>query len=91
MRFALFRISLSWRGTDPVQTVWTLVALLFIAAIFYRVAYVVPYDTCNDIWLQAERRQTDPERADFVAECMDALENSDLFDAADWKAKAQRP
>ena len=74
-----------------MQKVWTLLALLFSATIFYRVAYVVPYDTCNDIWLQAERRQTDPEQADFVAECMDALENSDLFDAAHWKAKAQRP
>jgi transposase len=41
--------------------------------------------------LLRERRQTDPEHADFVAECMDALENRDLFDSAYWKAKAQRP
>ena len=79
------------KGGTPVQKVWTLLALLFIATIFYRVAYVVPYDTCNDIWRQAERRQTDPDRTDFVAQCMHALENSDLFDAAYWKARAQRP
>ena len=62
-----------------MQKVWTLLALLFIATIFYRVAYVVPYDTCNDIWLQAERRQTDPDWTDFVAQCTRALENSDLL------------
>jgi hypothetical protein len=74
-----------------VQKVWTLLALVFIAAIFYRVAYVVPHKTCNDIWLQAERGQTDPERADFVAQCVPAMVDSNYFDAAYWKAKAQRP
>jgi hypothetical protein len=74
-----------------VQKVWTLLALVFIAAIFYRVAYVVPHTTCDDIWLYAERRQTDSERADFVAQCVHAVVVSDYFDAAYWKAKAQRP
>jgi hypothetical protein len=74
-----------------VQKVWTLLALVFIAAIFYRVAYVVPHNTCNDIWLQAEGRQTDPEPPDFVAQCVHAVVVTDYFDAAYWKAKAQRP
>jgi hypothetical protein len=74
-----------------VQKVWTLLALVFIAAIFYRVAYVVPHNTCSDIWLQAERRQSDPEQADFVAQCVHAVVDSDYFDAAYWKAKAKRP
>jgi hypothetical protein len=79
------------RRIGSMQRVWTLLALAFIAAIIYRVAYVVPHTTCNDIWLRAERRQTDPERADFVALCVNAVVVSDYFDAAYWKAKAQRP
>ena len=74
-----------------MQKVWTLLALVFIAAIFYRVAYVVPHSTCNDIWLQAERLQTDSERADFIAQCVHAVVVSDHFDVARWEAKAQRP
>ena len=74
-----------------MQKVWTLLALVLIAAIFYRVAYDVPHNTCNDIWLQAERRQNDPERADFVVQCVHSVETSDYFDAAYWKAKAQKP
>ena len=74
-----------------VQKVWTFLALVFIAAIFYRVAYVVPHNTCNDIWLEADRQQTDPERADFIAQCVHAVVVSDYFDAAYWEAKAQRP
>jgi hypothetical protein len=74
-----------------VQKVWTLLALVFIAAIFYRVAYGVPHNTCRDIWLQAERRQSDPEQADFIAQCVHAVVVTDNFDAAYWKAKAQRP
>jgi hypothetical protein len=73
-----------------VQKVWTLLALVLIAAIFYRVAYVVPHNTCSDIWLQAERRQSDPEQAGFISECVHAVVVSDYFDAAYWKAKAQR-
>jgi len=53
--------------------------------------YVVPHNTCSDIWLQAERRQSDPEQADFIAQCVHAVVVSDNFDAAYWKAKAQRP
>ena len=74
-----------------MQRLWTLLALVFIAAIFYRVAYLVPHSTCNDIWLQAERRQTAPERADFVAQCVRAVVDSTYFDAAYWMVKAQRP
>lgn len=74
-----------------MQKVWTLLALLIIVAIFYRVAYLVPHNTCNDIWLQAERQQTDPEQADFVVQCVHAVVDSNYFDAAYWKAKAQRP
>ena len=62
-----------------MQKVWTLLALVLIAAIFYRVAYDVPHNTCNDIWLQAERRQNDPERADFVVQCVHSVETSGLF------------
>jgi hypothetical protein len=78
-------------GIGTVQKVWTLLALVFIAAIFYRVAYVVPHNTCNEIWLKAERQQTDRERGDFVAQCAHAVVLSDYFDAAYWEAKAQRP
>ena len=74
-----------------MQKVWTLLALVFIAAIFYRVAYVVPHNTCSDIWLQAERRKSAPEQAGFIAQCVHAVVDSDYFDAAYWKAKAQRP
>lgn len=74
-----------------MQKVWTLLALVFIAAIFYRVANVVPHSTCNDIWLQAERQQTDSEWADFIAQCVHAVVVSDYFDVTHWEAKAQRP
>lgn len=80
---------------------WTLLAMILIAAIFYRSGYEVPYDTCNEIWLHADpaseearikryrEHETDPEQAEFVAQCMAALSNSDLFDSAYWTAKAQ--
>jgi hypothetical protein len=31
------------------------------------------------------------EQADFVAQCVHAVVDSDYFDAAYWKAKAKRP
>ena len=80
--------AMSWLR-NPTQKVWTLLAIVLIAAIFYRVAYDVPHNTCNDIWLQAGRRQNDPERADFIVQCVDSVKTSDYFDAAGWKAKAQ--
>lgn len=79
---------------------WTLLALVLIAVIFYRATYEVPHDTCNEIWFHADpgqeegrkkryrEHETDPEQAEFVAQCMAALSNSDLFNSAYWTAKA---
>ena len=80
---------------------WTLLALVLIAVFFYRSAYEVPHDTCNEIWLHADpvleearmkldrEDETDPEQDEFVAQCVAALTNNDFFDSAYWTGKGQ--
>jgi hypothetical protein len=77
----------------------TALALALMAALIYYAMHQVPHDTCADIWLHAnplleEQRmkrhsedRTDPEQAEFVAQCARAA-ISNHFDNAYWTAKA---
>jgi len=78
---------------------WTVLAVVLMAALIYRVVYQAPHDACADIWLHAnplleEQRmkrhseyRTDPEQAEFVAQCASAAIGNH-FDKAYWTAKA---
>jgi hypothetical protein len=77
----------------------TVLALALMAALIYHAVYQAPDDACADIGLHAnplleEQRMkrhsedgTDPERAEFVAQCASAAINNH-FDNAYWMAKA---